>query len=347
MSEFSGLFLGLSVAIFFGFLAWGIYAVSKRAPKWLKFLLAPLFLLFVVISVGTLCDLLGITYQSFQPNTTQLVVTTPPSVTQPTSPSVPTLTRTPTRKPTATIIAIPAATITPILPPSKLSTPTPKTVVPIVTAGDSNVNIRSGPGTNYDIIGTLKSGQSLEIIGRNTDSSWWQVSTANGLGWVAAGVSTASNADASIPVVETLLPPIPAFTPPHTTTPTAVRITGSYKGDVFLSINIMMDAIRQINELFSNPQFDNQDWKYEVENLARRVQKNHKFLSEMQAPDDMADIHAALLDGTADCDQSMIFLIDSLYSTDHAELHQASELLNSCGDKVAVRIKILEEKTSE
>lgn len=282
-----------------------------------------------------------------QPVVRQLIVTTPPSVTQPTSLPVPTLTRMATRKPTATAIAISRSTATLILSPSGLSTPAPETVVPIVTAGDSNVNIRSGPGTNYDIIGTLKSGQSLEIIGRNTDSSWWQVSTANGLGWVAAWVSTASNADASIPVVETLLPPIPAFTPTHTTTPTAIRITGSYKGDVFLSINIMMDTIRQIDGLFSNPQFDNQDWKYEVESLARRVQKIHENLSKMQAPANMSDIHAALLDGTADCDQSMTFLIEGLYSTDHAELQQATELLDSCGDKVAVQTKILVKKTSE
>jgi hypothetical protein len=73
---------------------------------------------------------------------------------------------------------------------------------PIVTAGQRNVNIRSGPGTNYPIIGGLPTGQSLEIVGRNADFSWWQVSTPDGLGWVAASVTTASNADESIPIVE-------------------------------------------------------------------------------------------------------------------------------------------------
>ncbi len=78
----------------------------------------------------------------------------------------------------------------------------PERPQPIVTAGQRNVNIRSGPGTHYPIIGGLLAGQSLEIVGRNADFSWWQVSTPNGLGWVAARVTTASNADESIPIVE-------------------------------------------------------------------------------------------------------------------------------------------------
>lgn len=85
---------------------------------------------------------------------------------------------------------------------------------PIVTAKDDNVNIRSGPGTNYDIVGTLPAGQSLEIIGRNTESSWWQVSTPDGSGWVAAWVTTASNVDESIPVVEIEPPASVATTTP-------------------------------------------------------------------------------------------------------------------------------------
>ena len=98
--------------------------------------------------------------------------------------------------------------------------------LPVVTAGESNVNIRSGPGTDYGIMGKLPAGQSLEIIGRNTDSSWWQVPTTNGLGWVAAHVTTASNVDNSIPIAETSPPPptltpIPTQAPMPTQTPTA------------------------------------------------------------------------------------------------------------------------------
>jgi hypothetical protein len=102
----------------------------------------------------------------------------------------------------------------------KEQTPTPEPTdepeenqTPVVTASD-NVNMRSGPGTNYDVVGTLAAGQSLEIVGRNADSSWWQVSAPDGLCWIAGSVTTASNVDDSIPVAEA--PPAPLPTEPST-----------------------------------------------------------------------------------------------------------------------------------
>lgn len=71
---------------------------------------------------------------------------------------------------------------------------------PLVTAAKTDVNIRSGPGTNYGVIGLLRTGQSLEIVGRTADSAWWQVSTPQGLGWVSAKVTIASNVDERVPV---------------------------------------------------------------------------------------------------------------------------------------------------
>ena len=124
-------------------------------------------------------------------------------------------------EPTSTLTPTPAPTPSPTPSPQlvikeKPTSPT-EIVIPLVNAGENNVNIRGGPGTNYDIVGTLPAGQSLQIVGRNNDSSWWQVVTSSGLGWVAAWVTTASDVDDSIPVVETPPPPEPTFT----STPTA------------------------------------------------------------------------------------------------------------------------------
>lgn len=121
-----------------------------------------------------------------------------------------TLESTPTSQPTATPIPI---TDTPEQMPAPEPTDIPEEKqVPLVTANENNVNMRSGPGVEYDIVGTLEVGQSLEIVGRNTDSSWWQVSTSDRLSWVAAGVVTVNNADDSIPLVEA--PPMPLPTEP-------------------------------------------------------------------------------------------------------------------------------------
>jgi len=63
-------------------------------------------------------------------------------------------------------------------------------------------NLRSGPGTHYTRLGRLSPGESLEIVGRNDDSTWWLVTAPNGqFAWVADIAVATFNVDASLPVV--------------------------------------------------------------------------------------------------------------------------------------------------
>ncbi|MFQ5614266.1 MAG: SH3 domain-containing protein [Anaerolineae bacterium] len=92
-------------------------------------------------------------------------------------------------------------------------------LAPIVVANMGGVNLRSGPGTNYNRIGLLPHRESLEIVGRNRDSTWWLVSGPGGLAWVFDGVVDAQNVAAGVPVV-TLPPPLFQPTPIPSPTPT-------------------------------------------------------------------------------------------------------------------------------
>jgi len=76
--------------------------------------------------------------------------------------------------------------------------PTPQ---PFVISHQNGVNLRSGPGVNYSRLGTLALGARVEIVGRNSDSSWWLVSTPNGLAWVSSKVVVAYDVNDNIPVV--------------------------------------------------------------------------------------------------------------------------------------------------
>lgn len=76
------------------------------------------------------------------------------------------------------------------------------TTGPTVFARSGTVNLRSGPGTTFAIVGSLSPNQPLPITGRNADSSWWQVQTATGPAWVANSVVTAVR-HANVPVVDT------------------------------------------------------------------------------------------------------------------------------------------------
>jgi uncharacterized protein YraI len=73
------------------------------------------------------------------------------------------------------------------------------------------VNIRSGPGTNYGVLGSLNANAPVRVIGRNADASWWQIEITDGsIGWVASSVVSASNTD-GVSVVAA--PPAPAAAP--------------------------------------------------------------------------------------------------------------------------------------
>ena len=71
----------------------------------------------------------------------------------------------PTPVPFETLVNLEFPTITPTSTPS----------VFLASPKDQPVNCRFGPATSYAVIGALLLGRQAEIIGRNTDSTWWYV----------------------------------------------------------------------------------------------------------------------------------------------------------------------------
>ena len=69
-------------------------------------------------------------------------------------------------------------------------------------AGNSRVNVRSGPGTNYEVTTTAQPGTELEITGRNADSSWFAVRIDGLDGWLASFLVNVSGETSSLPVVQ-------------------------------------------------------------------------------------------------------------------------------------------------
>lgn len=56
----------------------------------------------------------------------------------------------------------------------------------IVIPAGNIVNVRSGPGVEYALLGRLVGGQRAEIIGRNTDQTWWRIRYGSGVAWISA-----------------------------------------------------------------------------------------------------------------------------------------------------------------
>jgi hypothetical protein len=118
------------------------------------------------------------------------------------------------------------------IPSTETPVPPTDTPVPLGTPSvlaKTRLEVRQGPGDEYDLLGYLPEGAAAEITSQDEMGLWWQIKTslaAAGMGWIRADSDFAEASDANnVPIA--LSPPTPTGTPlpiPDTPTPTATSI---------------------------------------------------------------------------------------------------------------------------
>ncbi|MGQ9491264.1 MAG: SH3 domain-containing protein [Anaerolineae bacterium] len=125
------------------------------------------------------------------------------------------------------LTATPEPTNTP-QPPSATPTVEPPTPTPspepqrprVVAEGD--VNLRSGPGRAYPVIGRLQAGRETAILARNANGDWWQVAwDGQGQAWVAGTVVRVWGPIDTVAIAQNIPTPPPTATSRPTAPPTA------------------------------------------------------------------------------------------------------------------------------
>ncbi len=100
-----------------------------------------------------------------------------------------------------------AALISPTAPITATSAVT-STLMGTVASGDDRLNIRSGPGTTYTIVGKALPGESYPLTGRTADATWIQIDRGDGaMGWVTAEYLTLDGDVTAVPIVTEFAPP--------------------------------------------------------------------------------------------------------------------------------------------
>jgi hypothetical protein len=189
-------------------------AGETAAPSWRQ----PLIIGLAILITLLLCVILSVTawWLRPQPNNGAAPATGIPF--PGTTAAGTTAAATPTAEPSQT--AVPP-TPTPS-PTSAAPTPTGNGCEPTITVlAQFGVNVRRGPGLQYDIITTLPQGETAPVIGQNGRGSWWRLGLETGGGtefWVAGDVVEAACTSA-VPILPT--PPPPTSTPTPTATPTS------------------------------------------------------------------------------------------------------------------------------
>lgn len=98
-------------------------------------------------------------------------------------------------------VAAPVAAATPKATATPKVTATPKPTVKatahVGATANRGANLRQGPGTTFKVVGNVKAGDPLAIIGKNTDGSWLKLKAGE---WIAAFL--VDGAPASLPVIK-------------------------------------------------------------------------------------------------------------------------------------------------
>lgn len=122
----------------------------------------------------------------------------------------------------------PSLTSTPTLPPTSTWTPTPEQ--PRVRLSE-NTNCRTGPGSVYDLLSILYSGDEAEAVAQDPTGDFWYIrdpDAPSGACWLWGRYATPLGDTASLPVFTP--PPTPTYTPTWTPTAPALDYQVTYDG---------------------------------------------------------------------------------------------------------------------
>lgn len=81
----------------------------------------------------------------------------------------------PTATPSMTATFTPTATLTPTARPSNTPTPTATPETFAIINATQAVNVRSGPGTSFAVVGVLLPGVRVKVLDTNEDESWFRI----------------------------------------------------------------------------------------------------------------------------------------------------------------------------
>jgi hypothetical protein len=102
--------------------------------------------------------------------------------------------------------------------PEATSVPPTATQCQPIVAANMNANVRTGPSTDYEVIGFIPTGGTAHAAGQNDNKTWWYIEFIGGLNghaWVSGSVTTAACITTPLQIVAApLLPPTPTFIGP-------------------------------------------------------------------------------------------------------------------------------------
>lgn len=213
---------------------------------------------------------------------------------------------------------------TPAAAPEVIATPTPAPAPAVPATVTTNANVRSGPGTEFPIIGGTITGQTINIIGRNADATWFLLDFGGATGWVSAELVANAPAADTVPVFNADGTPAAPATAPLLGLPTPTPIapaagnaataataattvaaadtaTTVYLASVAELINDYDAALVSLDTLIAEARANNSRltdaaWITRLNSAVTQLRQTNATVGELQPPAALAAVQTNLID---------------------------------------------------
>ena len=206
------------------------------------------------------------------------------------------------------------------------ASPTPEGVS--FTIESSAINIRAGPGTNYQVIGNAERGDTFIATGRNQSGGWLRFQFEGKERWVSASLTTAKDTS-SIAVAK----------PTSTPTPNP-SVEKEYKEKVLGIISTSATSGGELNRLFieasETPALIFVDsWKLELATHLAWLQFSYDQAQKLIPPQQLEGFHSLFLEGLSHCSNSSTLFADGIDNVDVNLIQAGTDALQRCGELIA------------
>jgi hypothetical protein len=188
-----------------------------------------------------------------------------------------------------------------------------------------NANLRAGPGTNYAIVGGLKTGNKVQVARRNSGGDWLQLRDGK---WVASFLVSVSGDVDSLPVAAappTPVPPTPGAIPTAAASvpaapPEPSPVPKAYGDGVADMLNGYGSAIGELYELLTNWEdqpslVGDSQWRARFMDAIALIRSTGANLRALVPPEAGKSVHAVFVEASTHYDKAAnafeLFVVNS------------------------------------
>ena len=234
--------------------------------------------------------------------------------------------------------------------PTPEATPVPAATQPVSPTVTVDANLRSGPGTTFEVLGGTVTGQAVNIVGRNADGTWFRLD--NG-GWVLGTLVANPPALESVPVVNddgtpveepaaapaetpaaglggllpTPTPQAPAAAAPAADTEAYLTAAAELVGQFDVVLNSVDSLLAEVN---GNPALiSDSAWTTRMNAALTLLRRTSASVGELDVPAESEAIQTQLETAAASYIQAAQALSGAVQAADAAQLVEADALVSA------------------